>query len=236
MAALRFRDREDAGRQLAAELRDCAKDHPLVLALPRGGVPVGFEVARALGADLDVWVVRKIGVPWHPELGVGAVAEGGQVFISRDLIERVGLSGLELAKATETKRREVEERVARFRGDHPRPVLRGRTVLLVDDGIATGGTMHAAIEAVRSEDPKKIILAVPVAAPDTLSELGQLVDRVVCLLTPTNLHAIGLWYDDFTQVPDEEVARLLERARTEAASPKRPVEAGAERPLPGHTR
>ncbi|MDP1827656.1 MAG: phosphoribosyltransferase [Archangium sp.] len=213
MSRLRFRDREDAGLRLASELRGYAKDSPIVIALPRGGVPVGFEIARALGAPLDIWVVRKIGVPWHQELGVGAIAEGGQLYISRPLIEQIGLTGLELAQMTETKRREVEERVRLFRGDRPRPSLRGRTVLLVDDGIATGGTMRAVIEAIRAEGPKQLVLAVPVAAPDTLSELGQLVDRVVCLLTPTDLHAIGLWYDDFTQVPDEEVLRLLERAR-----------------------
>jgi putative phosphoribosyl transferase len=213
MGRLRFRDRQDAGQQLAGELRDFAKDSPLVLALPRGGVPVAFEVARALGAELDVWVVRKLGVPWHQELGVGAVAEGGQVFVSREIIEQVGLTGLELAQITETKRREVAERVRKFRGDRPRPLLQGRTVILVDDGIATGGTARAAIEAIRSEAPKKLVLAVPVAAPDSLSALGTLVDRVVCLLTPTDLHAIGLWYDDFTQVPDEEVIRLLERSR-----------------------
>lgn len=215
MARTRFRDREEAGRLLAAELAEYAKDRPLVLGLPRGGVPVAFEVARALGAELDIWVVRKIGVPWHPELGVGAVAEGGLVYISREILEQVGLSGLDLAEATETKRREVAERVKKFRGDRARPPLRGRTVILVDDGIATGGTVHAAIAAIRSESPKKIILAVPVAAPDSLSELGKDVDRVVCLLTPTNLRAIGLWYEDFTQVLDSEVVRLLEQSRRE---------------------
>jgi putative phosphoribosyl transferase len=220
MGTLRFSDREDAGRQLAEELKGFAKDNPIVIALPRGGVPVGFEVARRLGAPLDIWVVRKIGVPWHQELGVGAVAEGGQVFVSRELIEHVGMTGLELAQATETKRREVEERVRKFRGDRPRPSLAGRVVLLVDDGIATGGTMRAAIEAIRAEQPKQLVLAVPVAAPDTLTELGPLVDRVVCLLTPEDLHAIGLWYDDFTQVADEEVSRLLERARSQP--PPRP--------------
>jgi putative phosphoribosyl transferase len=218
MARLRFRDRSDAGRQLAAELRDFAKERPLVLALPRGGVTVAFEVARALGAQLDVWVVRKIGVPWQPELGVGAVAEGGVVYISRELVEQVGLSGLDLANATETKRKELAERVRRFRGDRPRPSVQGRTVILVDDGIATGGTVHAAITAIRSEGPKKLILAVPVAAPEALSELGRDVDRVVCLLTPSNLRAIGLWYEDFTQVLDSEVVRALELARQEMAA------------------
>ena len=219
MVRLRFRDRADAGRQLALELRDLAKEHPLVLALPRGGVPVAVEVARALGAQLDVWVVRKIGVPWQPELGIGAIAEGGAVFISRELIEPVGLTGLELATVTESKRKELAERVRKFRGDHPRPAVQGRTVILVDDGIATGGTVHAALLAIREQAPKKVILAVPVAAPETLSELGREVDRVVCLMTPTHLRAIGLWYEDFTQVLDTEVVRALELARKETPVP-----------------
>lgn len=213
MLRTRFVDREEAGRALAAELMEYAQEQPIVLALPRGGVPVGYEIARALSAPLDIWVVRKIGVPWHPELGVGAVAEGGQVHISQDIVAHVGLSQADLEKATELKKREVEERVRKFRGDRPRPSLKDRTVLLVDDGIATGGTVHAAIRSIRAEKPKKLVLAVPVAAPDTLEELGPLVDRVVCLLAPVSLHAIGLWYQDFTQVPDEEVIRLLERAR-----------------------
>lgn len=213
MAKLRFKDREDAGRQLGAELRSYAKERPLIIAIPGGGVPVGFEVARALGAPLDIWVVKKIGVPWHPELGVGAIAEGGQLSISRALIDEIGLTGIELAEATEPKRREVAEQVRQLRGDRLRPALRGRMVVLVDDGIATGGTIQAAVEAVRAEAPKLIVLAVPVAAPEVLSLLSARVDRVVCLHTPAPLHAIGLWYEDFAQVPDTEVSRLLELAR-----------------------
>lgn len=213
MAKLRFKDREEAGRQLGAELRSYAKERPVVVAIPGGGVPVGFEVARALGAPLEIWVVKKIGVPWHPELGVGAITEGGQLSISRELIDEVGLTGIELAEVTEQKRREVAEQVRKLRGDRPRPVLRGRMVVLVDDGIATGGTIQAAIEAVRAENPKLIVLAVPVAPPALLGQLAARVDRVVCLHTPTELRAIGLWYDDFSQVPDTEVSRLLELAR-----------------------
>lgn len=213
MGRIRFRDREDAGRQLAVELRTYVNDHPLVLAIPNGGVPVGFEVSRALGCELECWVVKKLGVPWHPELGVGAIAEGGQLSLSRALIEDINLSGVELAQVTETKRREVAERVHAYRGARPRPALRQRTVVLVDDGVSTGGTALAAIDSIRAESPRLLVLAVPVAAPSVLSRLGQRVDRVVCLNTPTELHALGLWYDDFPKVTDEQAMRFVERAR-----------------------
>lgn len=206
----RFQNRQEAGRTLAAELGAYAAENPIILGLPRGGVPVAFEVARALSAPLDVWVVRKIGTPWHPELGMGAVAEGGYVYISRDIVEHVGISEEELSKATALKQREVEERVFKFRGKRSPPVLLDRTVVLVDDGIATGGTVRCAIRAIRAQNPRKIVLAVPVAAPQAIAELRAEVDDIICLLAPADLNAIGLWYQDFTQVPDEEVARLLE--------------------------
>jgi len=211
----RFHNRQDAGRRLAVELAEYATEQPIVLALPRGGVPVGYEVARALGAPLDVWVVRKIGVPWHQELGLGAVAEGGFVHYTREIISRIGISDDDLQAVTQAKRREVEERVRTFRGDRPAPVVRDRTVLLIDDGIATGGTVRAAIASIRAQHPKKLVLAVPVASPDTVRALLPEVERVVSLLTPPNLYAIGLWYEDFTQVADEEVVELLDRARKE---------------------
>lgn len=209
----RFRDRTDAGRQLAAKLTIYAKQDPIILALPRGGVPVGYEIARALAAPLDVWVVRKIGVPWHPELGVGAVAEGGHVHLTPNVLAQVGLTDEQLKELTEDKRREVEERVRTFRKGRPQPALRDRTVIIVDDGIATGGTVHAAIRSTRAQQPKQLVLAVPVAAPETIRELESEVDRVICLLTPSDLYAIGLWYEDFDQVSDAEVIDLLERAR-----------------------
>lgn len=218
MPKLRFKDREDAGQQLGAELRSYAKERPIVVALPSGGVPVGFEVARSLGAPIDAWVVKKIGVPWHPQLGVGAIAEGGQLSILRTLIDEVGLTGLELAQATETARKEVGDSVRWLRGDRPRISVRGRMAIIVDDGIDTGGTVLAAIEAIRSETPKLIVLAVPVATPSVLAVVGPKVDRVVCLHTPNSLHALGLWYEDFAHVPNEEVTRLLERARKFPAS------------------
>lgn len=224
----RFGDRDDAGRRLAAELRPYALEHPVVLALPRGGVTVGFHVARALAAELDVWVVRKLGVPWHPELGVGAVAEGGQTYFNDDILRDVGLSPDELAELVQTKQREVQERVRRFRGERPPPVLRDRTVIIVDDGIATGGTVHAAIRSVRAQRPKTLVLAVPVAAAETIATLSPEVDRVVCLLVPLDLTAIGLWYDDFRQVSDAEVEHLLERARQERAVAVEPLGGAAQ--------
>lgn len=208
----RFRDREDAGRRLAEELRPLAAEHPVVVALPRGGVPVGYEIARALHAPLDICVVRKIGVPWHEELGAGAVAEGGFVHISREIVEHVGLKAEALAQVTEAKKREVQERVRKFRGKRQRIALRDRTVIVVDDGIATGGTVFAALLALRAEQPKSLVLAVPVAAPETLRALEPKVDRVVALLVPADLYAIGLWYEDFEQVSDEQVVELLARA------------------------
>jgi putative phosphoribosyl transferase len=210
--ASKFRDRRQAGRRLAEALQGYAGRQPIVLALPRGGVPVGEEVAQALRAPLDVCVVRKVGVPWQPELGLGAVAEGGQVYIDRELVREVGISGAELSRVIEAKRLEVEERVRKFRGDRPLPNLRGRTVLLVDDGIATGGTVRAAIASIRQRHPGALVLAVPVAAASTVDELASDVDDLVVLLAPSEMRAIGLWYDDFEQVPDAEVTSCLERA------------------------
>lgn len=209
----KFHNRQDAGRKLAMKLAEYAGQQPIVLALPRGGVPVGYEVAQALRAPLDVWVVRKVGVPWHPELGVGAVCEGGYLYLSPRILEEVRLSKEDLSGVIERERAQVEQRVRKFRGTRPRPELRGRTVILVDDGIATGGTVRVAIRALRAEEPKKLVLAVPVAAADTLETLATEVDHVVSLLTPRDLYAIGLWYEDFQQVSDDEVVRLLERAR-----------------------
>lgn len=216
-----FRDREDAGRRLAVELAAYAPMHPIVLGLPRGGVPVAFEVARALHAPLDVWVARKVGVPWHPELGVGAVAEGGFVHLNQEIVNRIGLSRDRLADIVRGKQGEVEERVRLFRGDRPRPDLRDRVVIVVDDGIATGGTVRAVIRSIRAQAPKAIVLAVPVAAPETLDAIAREVERIVCLRTPADLYAIGLWYADFRQVSDEEVARLLGRARREQEHARR---------------
>lgn len=210
-----FLNREDAGRRLAAELLPYAVERPIVLGLPRGGVPVAEPVARALRAPLDVWVVRKVGVPWHPELGLGAVAEGGYLYLNDNLLRQLGLSRGELEQVVQAKQGEVEERVRLFRGCRPAPVLRDRSVIMVDDGIATGGTARAALRSIRAQGPRAILLAVPVAAPQALAELVGEVDHVVCLMQPVDLHAIALWYADFEQVADGEVLRVLERARRE---------------------
>jgi len=221
-SALRFQDRHEAGKRLAVLLHEYAPEAPIVLALPRGGVPVGYEVARALGVPLDVWVVRKVGVPWHPELGVGAVAEGGYVYISREMVAEIGLDRDELESVIAREQAEVEARVRRFRGERSPPALQGRAVILVDDGIATGGTVRAALRAIKAAGPKHVVLAVPVASPDVLESFASEVDRIVCPLMPEELYAIGVWYEDFGQVSDDEVVRLLERSREErGAEPPR---------------
>jgi putative phosphoribosyl transferase len=216
MSSFRFSDRSDAGRRLAAALRGYSDGSPIVIALPRGGVPVGYEVARALEAPLDIWVVRKIGLPWQPEVAIGAVAEGGELVLAATMAKASGLSEQELSRAVEEKRGEVAERVRKFRGAHARPALAGRTVILVDDGIATGSTALAAIRAIRRERPAAVVLAVPVAAADCLHALEGEVDRAIALLAPQDLQAVGLWYEDFEQVDDDEVLRLLQLAQSES--------------------
>jgi len=214
-----FADRTDAGRQLAALLMNRAGRHPIVLGLPRGGVPVAYEVARALGAPLDVWVSRKIGTPGQPELGVGAVAEGGAMYLNRGLMKELGLEEEDLAGPAQREAREVARRALRFRRGGPPPGLRGRSVIVIDDGIATGGTVRAAIRSLREHHPKEIILAVPVAASQSLEVIRPEADEVVCVEDTPTLWAIGAWYEDFNQVSDEEVLRLLETARQEQERP-----------------
>ena len=211
-----FRDREEAGRRLAAELQGYEAMQPVVLGLLRCGVPVASEVARALRAPLDVWAVRKVGVvPWHPDLGLGAVAEGGSVHVNHEIVGRAGMSPDRLAEMVADGQREIEERVRLLRGGRPRPDLRDRIVILVDDGIATGGTVRAVIRSIRLQAPKAIVLAVPVAAREALEAIAPEVERVVCLRTPAALDSVGLWYADFREVSDQDVARLLTEARDE---------------------
>jgi putative phosphoribosyl transferase len=207
-----FQDRVDAGVRLAAALERYRSARPLVLGLPRGGVPVAYEVALALGAPLDVWIVRKIGAPGQPELGMGAVAEGGAVFRDRKIIDAVGASDLEIARLIAQERAEVERRVRLFRGLRPAPQVRGRTVIVVDDGVATGGTTRAALLALRGLEPRRLVLAVPVGARQTIDALRPEVDDLVCLYAPEELGAVGAFYLDFRPTTDEEVLALLRRA------------------------
>jgi putative phosphoribosyl transferase len=209
----RFRDRRDAGRRLAAELRQYA-DRPdvIVLALPRGGVPVAFEIAAALHARLDVFVVRKLGLPWQEELAMGALASGGVRVLDEDLIRVARVSDEDIRQVTQAEQLELERRERRYRGDRPFPDVRGKTVILVDDGLATGSTMRAAVAALRKEQPATIVVAVPVAAPETCGAFRDIADDIVCAETPEPFHAVGLWYDDFAQTTDDEVHELLEDA------------------------
>ncbi|MHB8877977.1 MAG: phosphoribosyltransferase [Myxococcaceae bacterium] len=208
-----FADRVDAGRRLAKLLEKYRAESPVVLGLPRGGVPVAFEVARELSAPMDVCVVRKIGAPDQPELGLGAVGEGGVLILDHELMRLVGATNEEVGEIAERKAQEVEQRLVLFRAGRPPVELRDRTVLLVDDGIATGGSMRAAIKSVRSRGPGKLIMAIPIASSQALESLSSEVDEVVCLEATPFLGAIGFFYEDFTQVTDREVVQLLERSR-----------------------
>ncbi|MEA2387154.1 MAG: putative phosphoribosyl transferase, partial [Thermoleophilaceae bacterium] len=199
----RLRDRAAAGRLLAERLRDYAgRDDLIVLALPRGGVPVAYEIARALDAPMDVFVVRKLGVPGHEELALGAITTGGTRVLNQALVESLGLPAEWLEAIDAKERRELERRERVYRGDRPPPDVAGRTVILVDDGLATGSTMLAAVAAVRAEEPKRIVVAVPVGDRGTCSAIGREADEAICLITPRPLGAVGAWYDDFSQVTD----------------------------------
>ena len=210
---MRFANRSQAGEMLARRLLKYPWQRPIVLALPRGGVSVAYEVARALEAPLDVWVVRKVGTPEDPEVGLGAVAEGGVVYLNSALMKQLGVSRPSLESQVQLRAAEVSERVRLFRGNQAPPGLAGRDVVLVDDGIATGGTVQAALQALRAAQPGKVVLAVPVAAAQALARLESLVDDVVCLIATPDLHSVGAWYEDFDPVEDHEVICLLRRAR-----------------------
>jgi putative phosphoribosyl transferase len=207
---VRFRDRRDAGRQLAALLTEYGnRSDVVVLALPRGGVPVAAEVAARLRAPLDVFLVRKLGVPGHPELAMGAIAAGGVQVLSHDLIADLGIPTALVEQTAVRERLELERRDRLFRGDREPPVVRDRACMLVDDGLATGSTMEAAIVALRNSRPASIVVAVPVGARETCERLSRLADRVVCLAMPEPFSAVGQWYDDFSQTTDEEVREAL---------------------------
>ena len=212
-AEILFEDRVDAGRQLAERLAPYAEEHPVVFALPRGGVPVGAEVSRSLGAPLEVIVSRKLGAPGQPEFGIGAVAPSGVRVLNERAVRALGIEEdyLEMISARELA--EAERRLKLFRGDRPYPDLERRTAILVDDGLATGVTARAALLALRRMNPRRLVLAVPVCALQTAELLRPEADDLICLLAPANLEAVGLWYRNFEQTSDEEVVRLLEEVR-----------------------
>lgn len=208
-----FRDRADAGRRLAAKLGPYAgRADTLVLGLPRGGVPVAYEVARELGAPLDLIIVRKLGVPREPELAMGAIASGGVRVLNSDVIAAWAVSPEELEAVTARERRELERRERVYRGERPMAEVEGRTVILVDDGIATGATIRAAVEALRQRNPRRIVIATPVAAAITCEELRPLVDDLVCAQTLDDLYGIGFWYERFPQLSDDELRAYLAAA------------------------
>jgi putative phosphoribosyl transferase len=214
---MRFRDRRDAGRRLSPIVKELDLDDPVVLALPRGGVPVAIELADALHAQLGVFVARKLGAPGHPELGIGAIAEGGDIVLDQRLVGALGVTGAQLNELIERERAELERRVRRYRGDRGLPEVGGRDVVLVDDGLATGVTAMAALRVLRERGPGRLVLAVPVCARETAERLRPLVDDLVCAESPAQFYAVGAWYDDFRQTDDEEVLDLLGRAATSVA-------------------
>ncbi|MGZ4837629.1 MAG: phosphoribosyltransferase [Terriglobales bacterium] len=208
-----FRDRYDAGETVAERLREFAgRPDVIVLALPRGGVPVGYMVARELGAPLDVFVVRKLGTPGQAELAMGAIASGGVRVLNRDVVEALGIPEWEIEQVTRQEQEELERRERQYRGDRPPLDVRGKTVILVDDGLATGSTMRAAAAALRKAGASRIIVAVPVASRATCDQLREEGNEVVCATTPEPFYAVGQWYKDFSQTTDEEVRELLERS------------------------
>lgn len=215
---MRFTNRRAAGQALAEALAAYrGRDDLTVLALPRGGLPVANEIASVLDAELDVLLVRKLGVPWHPELAMGAIASGGRRVMNDDVVRSLGIPEADIRQVEAAEREELERRAATYRGARPWPELAGRCVILVDDGLATGATMLAAVEAVRQELPAHIVVAVPVAPPDTVRRLRAQVDELVCLHQPVNFMAVGAWYVDFNQVGDDEVRRVLAAAWSRGA-------------------
>ena len=219
-----FRDRKEAGKLLAAQLAAYANQQDLiVLALPRGGVPVGFEIAQALHVPIDVIVVRKLGVPGQEELAMGAIATGGIRILNKDVVQFLNIPDEVIDEITAQELQELERREHLYRGERPAYDVGGRTVILVDDGIATGATMHAAVAAIKQRQPTRIIIAVPTAAPSTCNEFAAEVDELVCVIRPEPFIAVGYWYRQFSQTSDEEVRSLLEQANQRTSIiPRRP--------------
>ena len=222
-----YQDRQEAGRKLAAALLQHRVPGLLVLAMPRGGVEVGYEVARALDAELDVLIVRKLGAPYNPEYGFGAIASHGARYVDERAVRMLGLGEAAIEQIEQAERRELERREMSYRGDRPPLRVEGRTVILVDDGIATGSTARAAVAALRGLRPAKIILGVPVGPPEGVEALRGEVDELVCPMTPAGFHAVGQWYEYFDQTSDRQVTDLLERRREELlAASKHGAKAG----------
>jgi putative phosphoribosyl transferase len=210
-----YRNRSEAGKYLATQLSNYAnRDDVLVLALPRGGVPVAFEVAKALDAPLDIFLVRKLGIPGHEELAMGAISTGGVRVLNHDVVDYLGIPDDVIDAVAANELRELERREHAYRGDRAEPDVRGKTVILVDDGLATGSTMRAAVAALRQQNPARIVVAVPVSALQTCNEYRMGVDEIICAVTPEPFDGVGKWYRDFSQTTDEEVRQLLEKARS----------------------
>jgi predicted phosphoribosyltransferase len=208
-----YRDRTEAGKKLAKHLKEYAnRQDVLVLALPRGGVPVAFEVANALHTPLDIFLVRKLGVPGHEELAMGAIATGGVRVLNEDVVGYLDIPGEIIDAVAADEARELERRERLYRGDRPLPDVRGKTVILIDDGLATGSTMRAAAAALRKQQPARIVVAVPVSAPETCDEFRMEVDEIICAAVPEPFQGVGLWYEDFSQTTDQEVRDLLDRS------------------------
>jgi predicted phosphoribosyltransferase len=214
-----FRDRREAGRKLAHELAAYAnRTDVLVLALPRGGVPVAYEVARALNVPMDIYVVRKLGVPGHEELAMGAIAPNGVRVLNQDILQKLQVPPEAIDTVARAELQELQRREHAYRGGRLAPTLRGHTVILIDDGLATGASMRAAIAGVRAQNPAQIVIAVPTAALETCEALAPLVDKVICANTPEPFDGVSRWYDDFAQITDEDVHTLLEASHPSIAA------------------
>lgn len=212
----KFFDRREAGKVLSEQLMQFEKkSDTIILALPRGGVPVAYEIAKKLSLPLDVFIVRKLGMPGHEELAIGAIATGGIAVFNNEIVQNFNIPKSAIDSVIQLEQQELQRRNSLYRGNRPFPVLVGKTIILVDDGIATGATMRAAIEALHQQKPAKIIIAVPVAAFSTCEEMNRLVDKIICPLRPYQFYAVGIWYENFSQTSDEEVAELLKIANKE---------------------
>lgn len=208
-----FKDRTDAGKRLAEELEEYAgRDDVILLALPRGGVPVAFEVAKKLGLELDVFIVRKLGVPGYEELAMGAISSGGVKVMNMTVVDSLQITGDDIDSVVEAERKELERREDLYRKGKAKLDVTGRTAILVDDGLATGATMKAAVQALRTQKPENIVVAVPTASRETCEEFAADVDKTVCLTTPEPFYGVGAWYEDFAQTSDQEVCDLLQKA------------------------